>query len=118
MNPWLGIMLMLGVLGAMMAGLRLYRERGNADPERVRKLLHVGMGLAALALPWLFREMWPVLTLMGLATLLMLALRFVAPLRRRWGGVVCDVERDSLGELYFAPAIALVFFLSHGDPLL
>ena len=112
MPAWVGIALVLALLGALLAGLRWYQRRADPHPEWVRKLLHVGMGLVPLTFPWLFAEPWPVLLLAALAGAGLLTLRRVARLKEGLGHVVGDVARASWGELYFPLAVALVFLLS------
>lgn len=52
----------------LMAGLAVYQRRRSPHPEWVRKLMHMGSGLIALSLPWLFSEAWPVIVLALLAS--------------------------------------------------
>src|SRR5439155_15297069 len=75
MNPWLGMGSVLAVLGALLAGLRLWQRRTAPHPELVRKLLHMGMGLVTLTFPWVFDTAWPVLLLASASVLGLLALR-------------------------------------------
>jgi phytol kinase len=117
-KPWLGVGLVTLLFAALMSGLRAARRARATDPEAIRKSLHVGMGLATLALPWLFVERWPVLFLATLFTLFLITLRVFAPLRRRFGGVIDGVARDSLGDVGFPVAVGCVFLLSDGDRLL
>ena len=110
--PALGIACVLLALGALLGGLRWLQSRRALHPELVRKLMHVGMGLVALTFPRLFDQPWPVLVLSGTALALLAAVRWVGPLRRSLGSVLGGVERTSLGEFYFAGAVAMVFWLS------
>jgi len=108
----------LALLGALAGALRFWQVKRAPHPELVRKLLHVGMGLVTLSFPWIFRSPWPVVALAALAVGAMLALRHVAPLRAKLGDVVHGVGRDSGGEIYFPIAVALVFTLAQGVPIL
>lgn len=117
-QEWLAI---AGVLAALMLGLPLFRwlcERCGASAEVSRKSVHVAMGLACAAFPWLFERPLPVWILAGLATLPLLLLRCVPALRQGLGSTLHGVKRVSYGEILFAPAVAAVFDLSNGDPLL
>ena len=115
-NPWLGMGMVLGVFGMLMAGLQAYRRSSPKDPEVVRKLLHLGMGLVTLSFPWVFTSAWPVLLLAGLFAIGLAAVRISRPMHRLLGGVIGEVHRQSLGEIYFPLAVGLVFYLSRGDP--
>ena len=117
-HEWLAI---AGVLAALMLGLPLFRwlcERCGASAEVSRKSVHVAMGLACAAFPWIFERPLPVWILAGLATLPLLLLRCVPALRQGLGSTLHGVKRVSYGEILFAPAVAAVFDLSNGDPLL
>lgn len=116
MNPWVGILGVLVVLGALMGALRIFQ--GRLPAELSRKGVHVGMGLVCLAFPWIFHDKWPVIVLAVLAIAGLALVRFVPLLRRQIGGVLGGVERLSLGEFYFPAAVATVFVLAAGDKLL
>lgn len=116
LNPWLGMSLLLAALGVWMIVLRLWQSWTNPHPEVVRKLLHVGMGLAVLGLPWLFDEVWPVLLVIVLSLVLLAAVRFFSGLKAHLGSVLGGVARKSLGEFYFAVSVAALFVLSRGQP--
>ncbi|MGH2362187.1 MAG: hypothetical protein ACRDGM_16800, partial [bacterium] len=117
MNPWLGMCLVVGIFAVLMVGLRAYRRACSKDPELIRKLLHIGMGLVTLSLPWLFAATWPVLLLTVVFTFFLIALRLSQSLQRLLGGVIDGVARQSMGEIYFPLAVGLVFVLSAGDPI-
>jgi phytol kinase len=117
MNPIAGIALVLVVLGILIPGVKAMRSRGRVQPETARKLVHLGMGIVCLTFPWIFQEIWPVWVLAGLAVAVLGSLRCVPILRREIGGVLHDVNRASLGEIYFPLGVAAVFTLSFGDPL-
>ncbi len=118
LNPWLGIGLVLLLLGALTVGLRLYQHYASPHPELVRKLLHVPMGLITLSFPWLFDESWPVIVLALIAIAWLAALRLYAPLTQLLGSVLGGVKRRSLGEIYFPLSVGLLFLMADGDPLL
>lgn len=117
MNPWAGIAIVLAALGLLLPGVKALQARGVVGAETARKCVHLGMGLVCLTFPWLFREVWPVWTLAGLAGGTLLSLRRVPFLRREIGGVLHDVNRASMGEIYFPLGVAAVFTLARGDPL-
>jgi phytol kinase len=112
--PWAGIGLIVAGLLGMLAMLRVLRARG-LHPELTRKIAHVGIGLASLSYPWLFRERWPVVLLGALAVSTLLSLRYVPVLRQSVGGAVNGVSRSSAGDLYFPIAATGLFLLARGD---
>ena len=114
--PLLGVALVMGALGVALAGFRWLQVTGRISPEAARKGVHVAMGGLTLAFPWLFRSLWPVLLLAGLALAAMAALR-VGALRQSVGGVLHDVGRESVGDLAFPVAVALLFILAGGEPV-
>jgi phytol kinase len=120
MSPWLGMAIVVGTLGAMLVGLRVYQRLCSPHPELIRKLLHMGMGLLTLSFPWLFDVAWPIVVLGVLSVAGMLSLRLVHGLRNSFGCVVSGVSRVSLGEVYFPLAVAILFLLylhtDHPDP--
>ncbi|HEY9639942.1 MAG TPA: hypothetical protein V6C57_05630 [Coleofasciculaceae cyanobacterium] len=118
MNSWLAIGLVMAILGGLLLGLRLYQRRSSPHPEVVRKLLHIPMGLITLSFPWLFTSPVPVIVLASLAVGGLLLLRCHPRLRQEFGSVLGGVGRRSLGEIYFPIAVATVFSLSQGNPLL
>jgi phytol kinase len=115
MSPWLGIALVLGFLGIALAVLHRYQERREPSAECVRKLFHVAGTAIGLGLPWLFDRVWPVVLLGGAVLLGLLAVRWSRRLRVGVGRVIHDVERRSIGDLCFPPAVCLVFVLTGGD---
>jgi phytol kinase len=109
------------VLGGLLLGLPLFRllcQRLGASAEVSRKSVHIAMGMACAAFPWLFERPLPVWVLAALATIPLALLRWVPALREGIGSTLHGVKRLSYGEILFAPAVALVFDLSNGDALL
>lgn len=116
-HEWLAV---AAVLAALLAGLPLFRKLCQffgAPPEVARKSVHVAMGLACAAFPWIFDRPLPVWVLAALATLPLVLLRWIPALREGIGSALHGVKRLSYGEVLFAPAVAAVFDLSNGDPL-
>lgn len=116
MSEWAIAAAVLLALGVLLVVARLLGRFGVVG-EASRKLVHLGMGGATLAFPWLFDSPWPVAALAAAACAALAAVRWWRPLRARLGGVLGGVERASLGEFYFPIAVAAVFALSGGDPL-
>lgn len=111
------ILSVLTLLG-MMAVVRLVARRYGLSAELQRKLVHVGTGLYALTLPWLFPERWPVYLLIGMTLVVMFALRSPQFAKGGIGETLHGVERQSYGDLLLALAVGTVFLLSDGRPIL
>lgn len=107
-----------GALGLLFGIVLFLARRFEIHPELSRKAVHVGMGLAVLPLPWLFDSSWPVWTLGLLAVLGLMFLRALPRRAQGVGSVLGGVNRQSLGELFFPVAVAVLFQLSAGDWLL
>lgn len=110
MNPWPGIVLILGALAALIASLTFCRRHFPVHAELSRKLVHVGMGLVGLTLPWLFTELWPVLFLAVTGNGGLLVLRLKA-FRDGPGAVLGSVGRSWSGEVCFSAGVASLFTL-------
>jgi phytol kinase len=118
LDPLLAVALFLLAFLALLAALILHRRFWSPHPEITRKALHAGSGLLTLSFPFLFHDLWPVLVLTTGSALVIAAFKFLPQIRRRFGRVVDDVERTTLGELYFPLAVAIVFWLARGQSAL
>ncbi|MEM1116274.1 MAG: hypothetical protein AAF845_18150 [Bacteroidota bacterium] len=116
--PWAGIASVLAVLALAMVAIRRAQVRRKLTAEQARKGVHVTMSVVSLALPWLFDDLWPVVTLAVAATGAMLAVRFVPVLRREVGGVLHAVGRQSLGDVCFPLAVLVLYVLTADSPVL
>ena len=94
---------------ALFVVAELWKRSGTAAPEATRKLVHIGAGLLALPLPWIFRTHVPILVMAVVFTLTLVLTRKRGHLRSVHG-----VDRSSLGELIYPTAIYLTFLLT-GD---
>lgn len=117
-TPWSGILAILCWLFVLILGLHAYRRRQHPQPETLRKLFHLGGGAAALSLPWLFQDLWPVIVLGGVASSLFLLLRVVPGLNQGLGQILHGVERNTAGEFWFLTGVFLVFILAGGNKVL
>ena len=116
--PWLGIVAVLGALALALVAIRRAQLRLRLSPEVTRKALHVAMSAVALSLPWVFDRDWPVFVLAALAFAVMAAVRAVPALRADVGGVLHEVGRQSIGDLCFPVALAVLFWLTADSPVL
>lgn len=117
-RPWLFILLVIAALVAVMAAVRRLGTRSAIHPELQRKSVHIGMGLITLTFPWLFDDPWPVVLLAVLAVGGLVGMKQIAALKKGLGGALHGVARDSLGEIYFPLAVALLFVLAGNAPVL
>ena len=117
-QDWLGILTLLGVVAALLGGLRLYQKIAKPTPELIRKLFHLAGGLFGLPLPWIFTDPKPVILLGVIVAGAFVAMRFVGRLRGGIGQVLFAVRRESIGELCFVASMVLLFWLSRGDKVL
>lgn len=116
--PWAAIAAVLAVLAVAMVLLRQAQRRRRLSPEGTRKALHVTMSAVCLALPWLFNEAWPVVTLALLASAAMVAVRLVPALRDSVGDVLHGVGRQSVGDVCFPLAVCILYLLTADSPVL
>ena len=115
---WLKIGLVVCSSAGLMVALSMYRRRFNPHPEWVRKLMHMGSGLVALSIPWIFQSTWPVLVLTALAVAGMLAVKSMQALKQNVGAVTGGVLRKTIGEICFPLGAGTLFVLARGDKLL
>jgi phytol kinase len=102
----------------MLGTLRKVQCKLNPDPELMRKLFHVGMGIFALSFPFLIPNNFVAVVLCGATMALLTALRRVEKLRDSYGAVLGSVTRDSHGELYFAVGVTAIFCWAKDENLL
>lgn len=106
------------VLLGLMAVVRAQARSFGLSAEVQRKLVHIGTGLYALALPWLFADPWPVYMLIGLTLVVMGVLRLPRFAKGGIGETLHGVERQSYGDILLALAVGVVFLLSEGQAIL
>ena len=114
----IGVTGVFALLVTLVVLLRQWQTRHAPAPEVVRKSLHMAMGVATLSFPWLFDSVWAVVALAVLSALFLTAIERLPRWRDSLGQVVAGVQRRSWGTLFFALAVASVFAMSDGDPLL
>ena len=106
------------ILLGLMAVVRAFARRWGFNAEVQRKLVHIGTGLYALTLPWLFTDRWPVFMLVLLTLAIMGVLRLPRFAKGGIGETLHGVERQSYGDILLALAIGVVFLLANGNALL
>jgi len=108
----------VAVLLGLMAIVRKLAKSIGLNPEVQRKLVHIGTGLYALTLPWLFPDRWPVYMLIAITLVVMLLLRLPRFSEHGLGATLHGIQRTSYGEFLLALSIGVTFFLAQGDALL
>lgn len=108
----------VATLLGLMALVRAQARAHGFSPELQRKLVHIGTGLYALTLPWLFTDRWPIFMLVGLTLAVMAVLRLPGMARSGLGATLHGVGRKSWGDVLLALAVGAVFLLSDGRPIL
>ena len=108
----------VAVLLGLMAVVKRLAAARDISPEVQRKLVHMGTGLYALTLPWLFTDDWPVYMLVGLTLVVMAILRLPAFAKGGIGETLHGVERQSYGDILLALAVGTVFLLADGIAIL
>jgi phytol kinase len=117
-SVWLNIAFVLASVIGLLAVLAYYQRRARPHPELIRKAMHVGSGLIALTLPWLFDTNWPVLLLAVLASAGMFAVKSLRGLQNNLGAVTGSVVRKTSGEICFPLGAGILFVLAQDDLLL
>ncbi len=112
---WVSAVAFLGLFVLLTGGIRVLQTRWKLHAETSRKAVHVASGLSTLSFPWLFASPWPVWMI---ATACVWVLTLLRHDRSGTGAVLHSVERFSVGEIAFPLAVATVFHLSLGKPLL
>lgn len=120
-EPWQGLLIVPALVAILVVGLRLLSKAGAIHHEAVRKGFHVGGGLIAVALPWLFDCVWPLAVLAGVGAAALVAVNLGRRLAARSGGLMTGVERADeiyIGPVYFPLAVLVLFWLARSDVLL
>jgi len=86
--------------------------------ELKRKALHISIGVAAISFPIFLQEPWMIAAAVGLVIVWLTLVRRLPFLRRHFGGVLHDVKRESLGDIYFAISIGGLLLLTQNEPIL
>jgi len=99
----------LTILGAVIFIAKHFSK--SLTPEGSRKIIHVTMGCAALTFPFIFEHRLSVFFLGLAAIAFLLFLRINKDLRTGVGTALLGVNRKSIGDIYFAISIVIVFWL-------
>lgn len=126
MSPWLALpphgTLAREVAGSVIVALSalaillvadVWRRAGKVRPEWTRKFVHVGVGVLAGCFPWVFDHAASVLVVTLGSVLGMLIAR-----RLHAFPALLEVDRRSLGEIYFPISVATLYLLARHQPIL
>lgn len=94
--------------------LSMVRSTRSIGREFRRKSLHVATGLASLSLPAILIEPWMVVSGLALVLAWMIAVRVLPCLYRRFGPVLHECRRRSMGEIWFAVSLAVLMLYTSG----
>ena len=103
----------VAVLLGLMAVVRALAPRWGIGSELQRKIVHIGTGIYAILLPWLFPDRWPIYVLIAVTLGVMLVLRLP---NSGLGSTLHGVKRTSYGDLLLAVSVGLCLFFA-GDQL-
>lgn len=107
----------VAALFVMAYAVRALGVRNRWSAETQRKLVHVGVGVHAITLPFVMdKTAFFGFAAMALAALLVLRLPWVST--KGPGASVHSVERQSWGDVLFLLAVTVLFVRSPGDPAL
>jgi len=113
--PWLGIGIVVALAALLSGALRILQRKTHMQSETIRKLFHLGGGAVALALPWLFDLLWPVLILFTVSMITFVTLRVVPSLRSGPGQILHAVPRESMGEFWFLLGVLVIYVIAGND---
>jgi phytol kinase len=114
---WQAMLLIAALVIVDLLVINLICKHKKLKPETRRKMFHMSMGLVMLSFPYLFKSAWSVGCLGIISIAFFLILRNTK-LKNTLGQSLYSVERKSDGELYFVISVFLIYYLSHGNPIL
>jgi len=103
----------VGVAALLMLGLSELLRKLGASKEQSRKSAHLGSGFLACSFPWVFESPISVAILTGGFAVLVIGAKRFGQLQGVHG-----VERESYGAAVFPMVIAVLFWITDGDPIL
>jgi phytol kinase len=116
-HPVIAILAVLTILISLLLGLKQIQKHLPVHPEVLRKILHVVMGCVSLTFPWVFAQPEPVIILALTAAASLFVIKRHKRTRETIGTAFCSVKRESFGELCFPLSVAILFTVSHTQPL-
>jgi phytol kinase len=111
MTDWLGFLISLVYIFSLIGLAEFLRRQRGYSSDFTRKVIHIGVGMLAWALPFLFDEPW----LFIIACVLFMVINF---LDWRYGffSAMSSNSRSNLGTVYFPLAAAVVAYVYWDTP--
>ena len=107
-SDWLPLLCVIGAILGLMVAAELWCRWGHPEPEKTRKLVHLGSGFISMSFGFLFKSHWSVAILCVLFIVTMLITRKLG-----WLRAVHGVSRKSDGAVLFPIATYLTFLLAY-----
>ncbi len=112
LSAWVAVPL-VGTTYLVLLGLGEWlRWRSLLSTDDTRRVVHIGAGLIALGLPWMFDSAWPVIGLAAPFAVLLVCAAAIGQLKS-----IHAVARRSVGAHLYPVAIAAIFLLASDDHL-
>ena len=111
MNDWLGFLISMLYVFSLIGLAEFLRRRRGYGSDFTRKVIHIGVGMLAWALPFLFQEPW-------LFIVACIAFMIINILDWRYGffAAMSSSSRSNLGTVYFPLAAAVVAYVYWDTP--
>lgn len=106
----LGMIVLLGIL-------KLIEKNIKINGELKRKIFHITMGLVVLSFPYIFKNRISVVMIGTICIIIFILMRHTK-LKKSIGSILYSVDRESLGEIFFAISVVLIFYWSNGNKVL
>ena len=114
---WKSILLIISIVFIMLLIIKLIDKKIKLNGEVKRKMFHTSMGISMLLLPHIFTSTLSV-AMLGIIALVIMYFLKNTKLKNSLGTILYDVDRESLGEIFFILSVFLIFYLSKGDKIL
>jgi phytol kinase len=111
MTNWLGFLIALIYIFSLIALAEFLRRWRGYSSSFTRKVIHIGVGMLAWALPFLFTQPWPfMIACLGFVILNLLDWHF------GFFAAMASSSRSNLGTVYFPLVAGIVAFLFWDTP--
>ena len=114
---WKSILLIITIIFVMLLIIKIIDKKRKLNGEVKRKLFHTSMGISMLLLPHIFTSTLSV-GVLGIIALVIMYFLKNTKLKNSLGTILYDIDRESLGEIFFTLSVFLIFYLSKGDKIL